>query len=334
MKIVTDLSQFDKRAYSNLVVALGNFDGFHRGHQKIVSMAKALAEDTNGVSSVLTFREHPQRVLKGKEGPQILTSLLHKLVLLRDSGVDVCFLVDFSTAFSTQSPEAFVSELLVGQLGAKGICLGFNARFGRARGGDSQLMAQLAKKHGFQFLEAPPLMDNDDVISSSLIRRYVREGKLKQAGALLGHPYSFFGNIVPGSKRGRELGTPTLNLDAQNEVLPPEGVYTVWARILTCELEAKSAGVVALRQEVMQQDLSALMNYGRRPTFGDVDQAVPEIYFLRFNELVTTGIVEVTIGERLRDEKKFSNTEALKDQIQKDILLAKEWFSKNTVVEA
>src|SRR3989338_6780699 len=173
MKIVTDLSKFDKAQYSNLVVGLGNFDGVHLGHLAILNRVRERARQIGGNATVLTFREHPQKVLAGDGALKILTSLIHKLVLLEESGIDLCFVIDFSIEFSKTSAEEFVRDGLIGTLAAREICLGFNARFGHGREGDSSLMKKLAERYDFHFIETPPFGINGKIVSSSLIRSLI-----------------------------------------------------------------------------------------------------------------------------------------------------------------
>lgn len=325
MKIVTDLKHFNKQECLNLVVALGNFDGVHLGHQEIIKTVSERARRIGGVSAVFTFKEHPQRVLHQKEDPQILTSWIHKLSLLKQLGLDVCFLIDFTVAFSKKNPEEFVTQVLMDRLGAREICLGFNARFGHDRSGDSTLMNQLARKHGFVFLEAAPFMVNGAIVSSSKIRSFIQEGKLAEAEQLLGRPYSFFASIVSGSGRGKKLGFPTANLDPHSEVMPPQGVYAVWIRVLDCRLENGS-----LIEGQAGDYQKAVLNYGLRPTFGDSSKPVPEVHILDRNQDLKGHSAEVTIGERLRGERTFDHEDALKLQIAKDIEQSRNWFATHS----
>ena len=326
MRIVGDLGFFDKKAHPKLVVALGNFDGVHLGHQAIIKAISERAKRIGGRSAVFTFKEHPQRVLHKKEDPQILTSLIHKLYLLEHYGLDYCFLIDFTLEFSNKSPEDFVKEILLDSLGASEITLGFNARFGKDRAGDSKLMGQLAGKFRFTFSEAPAFKIDSQIVSSSIIRSLIHEGKLIEAEALLGRPYSFFGTMITGSGRGTGLGFPTANLDPHNEVMPPEGVYAAWVRILDCRIQEAGQGLGVLKEHIVGDHLRAVLNYGRRPTFGKSDQPVPEVHILDFDRDLNEKTVEVTIGKRLRSERLFENQEALKIQIQKDIEASQNWF--------
>ena len=331
MEIVTDLNCFQKRDYPKLVVALGNFDGVHLGHFEILSTICKRAKSIGGTAAVFTFREHPQRVLHRRDDPPILTSLIHKLALLTQASLDLCFLIDFTPSLSHEAPEDFVRKIFIETLGAQEICLGFNARFGHGRSGDSSLMRKLAEKYQFKFLEAGPFKIDDQVVSSSAIRSLVREGKLESAARLLGRPYSFFGTVVSGSGRGQNLGFPTANLDPHSEVMPPEGVYAAWVRVLDYRLAVKKKGWAEFEKQVVGEDLKAVLNYGRRPTFGSSECPVPEVHILGFSGNLEDKTVEVTIGEKLRSEKAFSNQEALQAQIKQDIEEAEKWFSKQSV---
>ncbi|MBI4358729.1 MAG: riboflavin biosynthesis protein RibF [Candidatus Omnitrophica bacterium] len=328
MKIVTDLSQFRKEDYPRLVVALGNFDGVHLGHLEIIKTVRERAAQIGGTASIFTFKEHPQRVLHRREDPPILSSLIHKLFLLKQAGVELCFLVDFTISLSEKNPDAFVRDIFVERLGAREVCLGYNARFGHNRLGDSNLMRQLADQYGFRFFEAPPFQVKGQNVSSSAIRFLVRDGKLEEAGALLGRPYSFFGTVISGSGRGRGLGFPTLNLDPHSEVMPPEGVYATWVRIMECRLMERTKGWASFEARLIGARLRALMNYGRRPTFAGDNAAIPEVHILDFDGELNGKTVEVTIGARLRPEVAFRDPEALRKQIREDIEAGQRWFNE------
>ena len=324
MKVITDLGHFNKEKYPNLVVALGNFDGVHLGHQEIIKTISDRAKRIGGLSAVFTFKEHPQRVLLQKEDPPILTSYVHKLYLLKQYGLDLCFLIDFTQELSRQSPEEFVEKIFTQSLGAREICLGFNARFGHNRAGDSKLMGRLSQKLGFQFIEAGPYRVRGEVVSSSLIRSLIREGKLKEASQFLGRPYSFFGTVIKGSGRGSGLGFPTANLDSHSEVMPPEGVYAAWVRILDCQFK----GSGQLEDHVIRDHLKGVLNYGRRPTFESTLKPVPEVHILDYDNHLYGNTLEVVIGEWLRAEQNFTSYQALKAQIREDIQTSQKWFEK------
>ncbi len=327
MRVITDLSKFDRSKFPDIVVALGNFDGVHQAHRKLLELVKSRSEALYGIASVLTFKEHPQRVLHKKEDPPILTSYEHKLHLLRECGIQLCFVIDFSIEFARLSAEDFVSKVLVDMLGAKEICLGFNARFGHDRTGDSCLMKSLAEKERIGFLEAPPIRIGREVVSSTLIRKMILAGDFEQAQKMLGRPYSFFGQAVQGHGRGRRLGFPTINLDVHSEVLPPQGVYAVWAEVVRCQFTELREGVQEFSSGTTKRKLKAVMNYGVRPTFENDSLPIPEIHFLdAYSHEDGKNLFEITFGRWLRSEKRFENEAALKRQIEHDIQSADDWF--------
>ena len=328
MKIVTDLARFDKKKFPKLVIALGNFDGVHRGHLEMIRMIREEAKKLGAFAAVFTFREHPQRILHRKENPPILTSLVHKLLLLQQAGLDLCILIDFTEALSQKEPDEFIRDIFVDRLGAKVVCMGFNARFGRNRSGDIKKMDELSHQYGFSFLQAPAFQVSGETVSSSMIRSLVKEGRLEQAAVLLGRPYSFFGTVVPGSGRGREIGFPTANLDPHSEVMPPEGVYAVWVRSLLCELVPNEGGFTELQVSKGSASYQGVLNYGRRPTFESGENVVPEVHLLNFSDDLTGKTIEVTIGRRLRDERTFSSREALRCQIEIDIQESHQWLGE------
>lgn len=326
MDVINDLSHFDKKKYPPLVVALGNFDGVHLGHQLIIDSIKKRALEINSKSAVFTFHQHPRRVLAKGEAPKILTSTFHKLFLLDKFKVDVCFLIEFTKDFSEIKAEPFVKEILLETIGTKDICLGFNARFGHNRSGDVSLMKKLSKKMDFNFIETQPFKANHHVVSSSLIRDLVIHGHLDEASHLLGRQYSFFGTVVKGKGRGAGLGFPTANLDPHSEVMPPEGVYPVLIRLVEAEVLENPDGSRYFKDSDSRLIYHAIMNYGKRPTFGEDSVAVPEVHVLNFHENLLNKTVEVILGQKLRGEVKFPNEQALCIQIKADIIKAKEWF--------
>lgn len=330
MNIITDLSRFNKEDYPNLVVGLGNFDGVHLAHQKILGLIRERASGLAGVSAVFTFREHPQRVLHRRENPPILTSVVHKLYLLKQLGIDLCFLAEFTVPFSRKSAEDFVVDVLVRKLGAKEVCLGFNARFGFQRSGDSALMRRLEERYSFTFVEGPPVHVRDQIVSSSVIRSHIEAGRLAEASELLGRPYSFVGTVVRGSGRGKHLGYPTANLDPQSEVLPPQGVYAAWIRIWDLRLVESKSGVMSLEGSIAAGHLKAVMNYGVRPTFGKASRAIPEVHILDDDEDLSGKTVEVIVGKRLREECTFRDEESLTSQIKLDVERSEKWFAEQT----
>ncbi len=327
MKVIKNLNLFRKKPHLPVAVALGNFDGAHLGHQAIFKVVKEKAKSFRGISGVLTFESHPQHILGQKQGPLVLTSFFHKLFLLEKAGIDSCFLIDFSKEFSEKTADVFVKDILVDGIGAKAVSMGANARFGRGRTGDSELMKKLAKAHSFDFEETHSVEVNGQMISSSLIRGLIHDGKFEDAKQMLGRPYSFYGVVVTGSGRGAKIGFPTANLNPQNEILPPLGVYAVSVNVIGNKISENDLGFDFSR-EVVCERLPAVMNYGRRPTFqGNEEQPVIEVHLLDFNKDLAGKTLEIEICGKIREEKRFPDGKALANQIEKDILEARNVLS-------
>ena len=326
MRIFKDLAAWQNKPGQSLVLAIGNFDGLHAGHQKILSRVISGARDSKALPAVFTFREHPQQILHPSSRPKLLTGLEHRLFRLQQTGLGICFLLEFTREFSEQEPEAFVRDILVERLHVKKICLGYNARFGRKRRGDSSLMKALAEKHGFEFEEIPPVKIADGFVSSTRVRELVSGGDLKQAAECLGRPFSILAKVVRGDGRGKTIGYPTANLETADEVLPPAGVYTAKVRIV--EIEKKAAGGSEdLKVSVEHPWLNAVLNRGTRPTFKSASgREVQEAFILDFQGDLYGKTLEVAFYEKIREEKAFPSTDELKKQIEKDVLEAGKRF--------
>ncbi|OGW79602.1 MAG: riboflavin biosynthesis protein RibF [Omnitrophica bacterium RIFCSPLOWO2_12_FULL_44_17] len=331
MKIITDLSHYRKMEYPNLVLALGNFDGFHRGHQEIVRFVTDEARKIKGTAAVLTFKQHPRRVLAHGDAPTILTSMMHKLYLLHQASIELCFLLDFSAEFARTGADEFVRHVLMGSLGVKEVCLGFNAHFGNDRRGNAAFMKPYAAKGDFKFHEIKSVMVGSEVASSTLIRKVIQQGDLGKAQMLLGKPYSFFGEAVSGHGRGKMLGYPTANLDTHSETMPPEGIYAVWIRVIDCEMVESSAGWHDFRVNKTGKLLSGVMYYGKCPTFEKDGKPVPEVHILDYHDELKGALVEVTVGACIRGERTFTDQESLCEQIEKDVTIAKKWLDEHPI---
>ncbi len=322
MKVVTDSGSF--KSLRPLVVALGNFDGVHKGHQEIFRVAKERANAISGNAGVLTFERHPQHVLHADGKPILLTSFYQKLSLLSDTKIDLCFVLQFTEEFSKKSPEQFVQEIIINKLGVQSIVMGFNARFGNARTGDSHAMKKMAAALKFDFFEVGPVEIEDVSISSTLIRKLVEEGHFEQAERFLGRPYSFYGIVVNGNGRGKRLGYPTANLNPQSEVLPPRGVYAVWVNIIEDQISEKTAQGYRHTKRIVQESLLGALNYGVRPTFGGAEKPVMEVHLLDWQGELRGKTLEIRLVKKIRDEKRFSDEQSLIAQIKDDVRVVRE----------
>ncbi|MBN1688082.1 MAG: bifunctional riboflavin kinase/FAD synthetase [Candidatus Omnitrophica bacterium] len=330
MLIVRDLNRFSPDKETPLILALGNFDGIHRGHQALLKHAIGEANRRKGKSAVLSFEAHPQHILHPESKPPLLTSQDHRLFLLNQTGIDICFLVSFTKEFSKLTPHQFVRDILVEKLHISEICLGDNARFGYKRQGNATLLKALAKEYGFQFTEIKAVEAGGDIVSSSRIRRLIQEGKLEEAETCLGRPLSVLARVIPGKGRGTELGFPTANLDIETEVLPPFGVYPVYARaVLNSENYNEKKGIYEFPVCQWGAWFEGVMNFGVRPTFQEREsQGILEIFLLDFQGDLYQKTLEVVIFPRIREERTFPDAEDLKRQIQRDIQNAREFLKK------
>src|SRR5262245_16145521 len=232
------------------VLGLGNFDGVHRGHQKILERVKRSALERGGTPMAMTFDPHPPRVVRPDKAPPLLMTTPQRLEALAQAGMRAVAIVRFTHDLSQWSPESFVRTVLVDWLHVSELWVGANFLFGRDRSGNFSVLRTLGQRYGFRADKIDPVRYKDFVVSSTRVRRLVSEGRVDEAGALLGHPYYLDGTVVEGDGRGREIGFPTANMTTDNELLPPDGVYAT----------TLSAGGIAR---------PGITNIGVRPTFGD-----------------------------------------------------------------
>ncbi len=317
-------------AWRSPVLALGNFDGLHRGHVKIIERIQRGAVERGGTSVVLTFDPHPPRILRPDKAPALLMTKTQKLDALARAGVQGAAVVRFTREMSQWEPETFVRSVLVEWLRVAEVWVGADFQFGRERSGNFTLLRSLGAQHGFRAEKIDPIRYKDFIVSSTRIRRLVSEGRVDEAGALLGHHYSIDGTVVEGAKRGREIGFPTANISTSNELIPPHGVY---ATALTIDGQLHPS----------------VTNVGQRPTFGDRLATTIESHVLHpFDSQVggdpaapaTQGAagwnlygrtVRLAFVQRLRDERKFPDLEALQEQIAADVRRASRLFDRLSV---
>jgi len=280
-------------------VAIGNFDGVHRGHQELVAVTRERALSLSGTATALTFEPHPARVLAPGRAPAALCTLAQKVELLGTLGLDRVAILPFTPEVAGLAAEEFASRFLAGLLAARVVVVGEGFRFGRGRAGDLQTLRDVGERLGFEVVAVAPVTHAGAPISSSRIRHALGHGEVDEARALLGRAYSVDGRVVRGDGRGRSLGIPTANLESENEILPAPGVYAG-----TCRL---ASGDV----------LPAVINRGHRPTFGAGVETL-EAHLLGFEGDIYGTLLRVTFEARLRGEKRFDGPEALVAQIRED----------------
>ena len=294
------------------VLALGNFDGLHRGHLKILDRVKRGAIERGGVAMAMTFDPHPPRVVRPDKAPPLLMTTEQRIDALGRAGIGAVAVVTFTRELSQWDPDTFVRSVLVEWLRVAEVWVGANFLFGHERVGNFSVLRMLGQRYGFRAEKIDPVRYKEFVVSSTRIRRLVAEGRMDEAAALLGHPYTLDGRVVEGRRRGREIGFPTANLDTANELIPPHGVY---ATTLTVE------GIVH----------AALTNIGSNPTFGDAERTTIETHVLRFTGDLYGRNVRLGFVQRLRDERRFDDVDGLKAQIEADRRRAERLFTRMAV---
>jgi len=291
------------------VLAIGNFDGIHLGHQAILREATNRAVKSGAVATALTFEPAPLKVLRPEAAPKRLSTNEQRLEWFRAVGVEAAVVMPFTLELSKLSPQDFVEEILVNELRVRALLVGENFRFGHKQAGGTQLLRELGKTHGFEVVSIPPVMAHGEVVSSTVIRREITEGAVTQAGRLLGRPFVLTGSIVSGTGTGSKFTFPTLNLRADQELLPAGGVYITRTLL---QGESKSRRSVT--------------NIGVRPTFNGSALTI-ETHLLDFSGPISAKRMEVRFWKRLRSEQKFSGPDELRAQIAKDIASANRFFT-------
>jgi riboflavin kinase/FMN adenylyltransferase len=293
--------------WHNPVLALGNFDGLHRGHMKIIDRVRQRAGERAGTPSAMTFDPHPPRVLRPDKAPPLLMTRDQKIEALRRSGMQGLAFVRFTRELSLWDPETFVRNVLVDWLHVFEVWVGANFLFGHDRAGTFTVLRTLGMRYGFRAEKIDPIRYKDFVVSSTRVRRLVSEGRVDEAGALLGHHYFVEGKVARGAGRGRSIGVPTANLASANELMPPSGVYATYATV---------DGLVR----------PAVTNIGVRPTFGDTEQPVVETHVLDLDKDLYGQTIRLSFVQRLRDERAFPDVDALRAQIDADVRGARRLF--------
>ena len=293
------------------VLALGNFDGLHRGHLKIVERVRRGAAEHGGTPMAMTFDPHPSRIVRPDKAPPLLMTKAQRIEALHRAGVHCVAVVRFTKELSQWDADTFVRKVLVDWLRVSEVWVGANFLFGHERSGTFSVLRGLGLSYGFRADKIDPVRYKDFVVSSTRIRRLVSEARMDEAAALLGRAYYVDGTIVEGRRRGRELGFPTANLETQNELVPPNGVY---ATIMTID------GVVH----------GSVTNIGLRPTFGEATPTI-ETHVLDYSGDLYGHTVRLAFVQRLRDERRFDDVDALRAQIDADKRRAERLFTRLAV---
>lgn len=292
------------------VIAIGTFDGIHLGHQKVLQYAIERAKESGAVSTALTFEPPPVKVLRPELAPPRISTNQQRMDWFGAIGIEAAVVLPFTKELAALSPEEFVEQILVRQLEVKAVVVGDNFRFGHKQVGDVKFLREMGMREGFEVVVHEPVMLDGEVVSSTLIRKLVSEGDVRHAARLLGRPFELTGEVVRGTGTGRKFTFPTLNLKAEQELLPARGVY-----ITRTVLEGETSSH------------RSVTNVGMRPTFNGAALSV-ETHLLDYSGNFSPKRIEVRFWKRLRDEKKFSGPEELKEQIGRDITKANKFFAR------
>lgn len=303
MKVIFDPEEPIENSTS---ATIGNFDGVHIGHKKILTAIKKEAKQQGLSSCVITFHPHPQKVLQNIDIP-LLVPIRERLKLLEEQGIDVVACYTFTKDIAKISAQDFVTDILVGKLNLKHLIVGPDFSFGRKREGNLSLLNKMGSEYGFDTEVVETALLDGEIVSSTSIRNLVREGNLIKAGKFLGYNFYIEGQVKEGERRGRQIGFPTANLETDWDILPKVGVYATLANVDGTKHQS-------------------ITNIGFRPTFGHSELLI-ETHIFDFNQDIYKKRIKVEFVDRVRDEQKFNGPEALVEQIRKDVEKVKEILS-------
>jgi riboflavin kinase / FMN adenylyltransferase len=302
LRSIPELSQLP----GPIFLAIGVFDGVHRGHQAVISTSAEHARSANGTPVVVTFDPHPMKILRPTKAPHLLTATQHKIKLIRNLGVQHLLVIKFDKGFAATAPEDFVQQLVMHSKPLREICVGHEWSFGKGRRGNLALLRKLGAQFDFEVVGIHAVkLGNGELVSSTGIRHAIEAGDLAKAAEMLGREYTVLGTVVRGEHLGKKIGFPTANLSAHSEQFPPNGVYFAQAML---------NGIT----------YPGVVNLGYRPTVSSgKSERVLEIHLLDFDHDIYGKDVEVRFVQYLRPEQKFENIDALARQIELDVQQAR-----------
>ena len=299
MQLIYEIENYQPGS-RDLYLALGNFDGVHRGHQSLIRQAVEHKNAGHGISAAFIFEPHPAQLLTPDRMPRLLGTPIRKAQLLESIGLDLLIYNRFTRDIASLSPEQFVKHFLVEHLQVKEVFVGFNYSFGFKGQGTPETLIQLGEKYGFAVYVTDPVTIDSELVSSSAIRQALEEGRISQAARMLGYHPILDGIVVQGERRGRQLGFPTANVGI-------EKIFNIPAK-----------GVYAARAEVNGQQYNAVVNIGSKPTFHEAYPISVEAYLFDFDGDIYGPAISLSFVERIRDEKRFESLDALVAQIKQD----------------
>lgn len=308
MYIIRGLRNLPAR-FVHAVVAIGNFDGVHLGHQALFARLRALSARHDGAPIMaVSFEPHPLRLLDPERAPARITGLRGKARWMEEAGVEALFVLHFNRRLASMQPEAFVNEILYEGLGVREVLVGENFRFGARGAGGFEDLERMGRVHGFGVHAQPLEILDGQVVSSTWVRREVEAGDFELAARLLDRPFEVEGRVVVGMQRGRGMGFPTANLFLEGMLHPPLGVYVARTCTGGCWLPA-------------------VVNVGRNPTFGEVATRLEAHLLVAVSETLYRKVIRVQFLKRLRAERRFPDIQALQAQIRQDVADARAFFA-------
>lgn len=302
MNVINGIANFTHDGQP-LALTLGFFDGVHRGHQQLLARLRDVAREMRARSAVLTFDSHPFRIVCPDRLPPMIMTLTRRIELIRELGIDTVIVQPFDEALCAVSARVFLHDILRKKLRADAIVFGYDTHFGRNREGDHELLRTSAAQEGYRFVEVPPMTINGEVVSSTAIRRAIQQGDFARAALLLGRPWTLWAHVVEGCGVGRTLGFPTANLDVGYLVLPAPGIY---------------ASYVHLHGAMYR----GVMYVGTRPTLSTSQRVACEVYIMDFSGDLYDEWLHVEPVHFIRSDHMFPSTEALREQIARDVAQA------------
>lgn len=292
------------------VATIGNYDGVHRGQRAVLDRVVARAGELGAPSALITFEPHPLRVLAPEQAPLRIVTARERTRLLEEAGLEVLLVVPFTAELAGWTAERFVRDLLVGRLGVRALHVGSRFAFGRGRSGNLALLERLGGELGFEARGVPEILFDGEAISSTRVRNAIAEGRVDLAADLLGRSFALTGRVVRGDRMGKRLGWPTINIEADNELEPFEGVYATRVHFPS-----------------FPANFDSVTNIGTRPTVYENYSRVIESHVLDFGADVYGEPVELSFFKRLRDEMLFPSVMALSAQIRRDVEATREYFA-------
>ena len=307
---IFDTSETLDASTRGCILTVGNFDGLHAGHQALLRAVAERGRELGRPTALYTFDPHPRRVLYPDSSAACLMSWDQLVAGVREARIDFMIREHFTLEFASLSPEAFLRDILARRVAPLEIFVGRDFHFGKGRRGSGDTLARAAPEFGIRVAIIPQVRVGEEDVSSSRIRSLLEEGRVEAAAACLGRPYTIWGAVVEGARRGRELGFPTANLDPENELIPQPGVYATRVRLLT-------------QDDASVPSLPSVTNIGTRPTF-DAHQIVTEVHLIDFSDDLYGRRLELAFHASIRPERRFPGPEALARQIADDVERARQ----------